>query len=189
MSDSLPRTSSETARHRLRLTVSDSQLDNALWNITPRNDIPTPLYLFSLRSFDPTEQPDLLLGEYNQSVYHAMYGKKFEYTDPRPVQAVGEYAVRFLVRFGHEARARIITEPLVDKETITDDEESGQLTFLYAFSPPVNVELATKAMQVIDSRVGERALSSLAIVSDEQPFASSVGVVMPPRYRLDTSGA
>lgn len=189
MSDSLPRNHSETARHRLRLMVSDSKLDNALWNITPRSDIPQPLYLFSMRSFLPDQHSDLLIGEYKQSVYHALGGKKFEYDAAKPVQIMGEYAVKFLVRFGHEDRDRIITEPLIDQSAVSGEERTGHLAFLYAFSPPVNAKLASRAMRDIEGGVGVKSLSSLAVVSDENPFATSIGVLMPSRHLLDADGA
>ena len=118
-----------------------------------------------------------------------MYGKKFEYTAAKPIKALREYAIKFLVRFGHEERERIITEPLVDKDTISDEEKAGNLTFLYSFHPPVNAKLAMHAMRYIEDDIGTRSLSSLAVVSDSDPFATSMGVLMPPRYHLDSDSA
>lgn len=175
----------DKVQHRLRLFVSDSRLDNALWNMSPEEDMAHPLHLFSIRSFVPEDEDPLQVSKYKHSI-NMLQGERFMFKRVSMAKMTGAIALKFLVHFGHERAARIITEPLVRDEDKTIDEQNSDLTFLYDLALPIDAKRASiAAKQVLNLAGQQRMLGHLSLVSDENPFVISQQPLPPERKLIE----
>lgn len=171
MSESLHRPQPEKTRYRLRVTASDPALDNALWNLAPAEDMPEPLYLFSVRSqtFHDTKTYEQYQGyKHRISFYdHA----ELHYRDPQLVAVAGRLAVRFAVQFGVQERATVVASPFVlDDTTKSPEEEQGRLSFLYSIPESAREQTVRSAMAELTLLQHTTVLRELRVVPQDKHY-------------------